>query len=295
MTPQDPASGDDASAAPPPTFPPLPPESSWRQRLVRQYPWIVFVLPMLVFAAFTSLEPVSPAASADTDGRELAQPEEEKPLPAAEDDSTSGWIPYRYYPLIYTLKIVATVLAVIVVWPGYRQFPWRIQPLAIVVGMVGVVVWIGLCRLEVEPVLWEWLGWETLSESGGRSRYNPWVQLEQWPVAAAGFLLVRFLGLVALVPLIEEFFLRGFVMRFVMSDRWWEIPFGKVNTTAVLVGTLVPMMMHPGELLAAAAWFSMITWLMVRTRNIWDCVAAHAVTNLLLGLYAVGFDEWRFL
>ena len=36
----------------------------------------------------------------------------------------------------------------------------------------------------------------------------------------------------------------------------------------------------------------MVTWLMVRTRNIWDCVAAHAVTNVLLGIYVVASQQW---
>jgi len=31
---------------------------------------------------------------------------------------------------------------------------------------------------------------------------------------------------------------------------------------------------------------------MVRTRNFWDCVAAHAVTNLLLGVYIVAAGQW---
>jgi hypothetical protein len=53
------------------------------------------------------------------------------------------------------------------------------------------------------------------------------------------------------------------------------------------------MMMHPAELLAALVWFSLITWLMVRTKNIWDCVAAHAVTNLLLGMYVVARGAWH--
>ena len=88
---------------------------------------------------------------------------------------------------------------------------------------------------------------------------------------------MRFFGLVAVVPVIEEFFLRGFLMRFVMERDWWDVPFGKANRLAIVLGTAVPMLMHPGELLAAAVWFSMITWLMLRTRNIWDCVAAHAV------------------
>jgi membrane protease YdiL (CAAX protease family) len=61
----------------------------------------------------------------------------------------------------------------------------------------------------------------------------------------------------------------------------------------IAVGTAVPMLMHPGELLAAFVWFSLVTWLMVRTKNIWDCVAAHAVTNLLLGIYVVTQHQWQ--
>jgi hypothetical protein len=48
-----------------------------------------------------------------------------------------------------------------------------------------------------------------------------------------------------------------------------------------------------GEIFAAAAWFSLVTWLMIRTRNIWDCVAAHAVTNFLLGVYVVTQGQWQ--
>jgi CAAX prenyl protease-like protein len=94
------------------------------------------------------------------------------------------------------------------------------------------------------------------------------------------------------VPIIEEFFLRGFLMRFVVTHDWWNVSFGRITPLAVLVGTLFPVLTHP-EKLAALVWFSLITVLMVRTRNIWDCVAAHAITNLLLGLYVVGFGRWH--
>lgn len=107
--------------------------------------------------------------------------------------------------------------------------------------------------------------------------------------------MVRFIGLALVVPVIEEFFIRGFLMRFVMARDWWKVPFGQVTMTAVVVGTVFPMLSHPAELLAAAVWFSMVTWLMVRTRNIWDCVAAHMVTNFLLGVYVVTTGEWYFM
>lgn len=109
---------------------------------------------------------------------------------------------------------------------------------------------------------------------------------------AYGFLAVRLLGLIMVVPVIEEFFLRGFLMRFVMTERWWEVPFGNVNRLAVIAGILVPVLMHPQEAVAAIAWFSAVTWLMIRTRSIWDCVFAHAVTNLLLGIYVISSGQW---
>ena len=109
---------------------------------------------------------------------------------------------------------------------------------------------------------------------------------------AYGFLAVRLFGLALVVPVIEEFFLRGCVMRYVMLERFWEVPFGNVNRTAVIAGTLIPVLMHPQEVLAAAVWFSAVTWLMVRTRNIWDCVFAHAITNLLLGVYVLASGQW---
>jgi hypothetical protein len=80
-----------------------------------------------------------------------------------------------------------------------------------------------------------------------------------------------------------------------MTAEWTKVPIGQVNALAVVAGTLVPMATHPGELLAAALWFSLVTWLMVKTRNIWDCVVAHAVTNLLLGVYVLCSGQWYLL
>jgi CAAX prenyl protease-like protein len=208
-------------------------------------------------------------------------------------------IPYAQYPLIYTLKMALTAAAVWFVWPGYRELPLSLVPLSIVVGVVGGGIWIGLCRLNLEgnylmPALERTgLGW--LMGGAERSGFNPLAELAGRPLAAWGFLAVRFLGLVAVVPIIEEFFLRGFLMRLVTERDWWDVPFGKVNAAAVAVGTLVPMLMHPGELVAAAVWFSMVTWLLVRTRSIWDCIAAHATTNLVLGIYVVASGQWRLM
>ena len=186
--------------------------------------------------------------------------------------------------------------AILFVLPGLGGFPFRVSPLSVVVGVVGVVIWVGLCQLGLEQKLLAPVGLDGLLGLGARSAFNPFEHLQDYPAACAwAFLAVRFFGLAVVIAVAEELFLRGFVMRFVMQANWWEVPFGRVSATAVLAGTVVPMLMHPAELLAAAVWFSLVTWLMVRTKNLWDCVAAHAVTNLLLGIYVVFSGQWHLM
>ena len=259
---------------------------SSRRGLFEKHRWLPFVLPFVVFMLIGTLEP-KPDVAAKPDS----------PVAAAVDDgdASCSWLPYRYYPAVYTLKIVLTVAAVLFVLPGYREFPLGLSPWAVALGVVGVVVWVGICRLDLEKALLEPLGLGSFVSMGQRSAFNPFEQFQGNLPAAWAFLAVRLFGLAVVVAVIEEFFLRAFVMRFVMDANWWEIPFGQVSLLAVVAGTAIPMLSHPAELLAAGVWFSMVTVLMVRTRNIWDCVVAHGVTNLLLGAYVVLSGEWHLL
>jgi len=246
--------------------------------LLERHRWVPFVLPLLVYMLAGSLEPTPEKVGGEAIG--LA-------------------IPYSYYPWVYTAKLVLTGVVIALVFPAFRRFPLRVSGLSVVVGVVGIFVWVGLCSLEVETKVlapfFDSIGLGGFIASGTRSGFDPFEQLANQPAAARAFLAVRLLGLVAIVPLIEEVFYRGFLMRFVVKDDWWEVPMGEANTPAVVLATVVPVLMHPAELLAAAVWFSMITWMYLRTRNLWDCVVAHATTNALLGAYVLCSGEWRFL
>jgi uncharacterized protein len=251
---------------------------NWRTSLLERQHWATFLLPFLVFMLGGTLEPTPDKPGGGMLG--LA-------------------IPYSYYPWVYACRIALTLAAVAFVWPGYRKFPLRLSWTAVLVGIVGGPLWIALAspgweHLYVWPMIQKVFG---SSAGGERSAFNPFDPANHLSAGGAWtFLAVRFVGLVAVVPLIEEFFLRGFVMRFVMTRDWWEVPFGTASTLAIVLGTVFPVISHP-EWLAAAVWFSMITWLMLRTRNIWDCVAAHAITNLILGIYVVirGGDAWLMM
>ena len=232
--------------------------------------WIPYVLPMLVFMLTAQLEPAAPT-----------------------EDTTAqdGFIAYSWYPLVYTLRIGLTLAAIAVAWPMYRSFPLKVSPWAIGVGVVGVVLWVGICYLQLEKLIPEtvsgWLG------GGGRVAFNPYQQLGDRPAAMIGFLAVRFLGLALVVPLIEEFFLRGFVVRFLEGAKWWELPIGSGAAICWAAVIIYAVPTHPSEMFAAIVWFSLVTAMVVYTKNIWDAVVAHVITNLLLGVYVLVVGDWH--
>ncbi len=252
-----------------------PPEPA---SLFERHPWLPFILPLAVYMLAGSLEPTPDQPGGETIG--LA-------------------IPYSAYPWVYAAKLLVTAATIALAWPVLGKFPLRVNALAVVVGVVGVVVWVGLCKLRVEQEVlapfFESIRLGGIIPSGMRSAFNPFEQLAERPAAAWAFLAVRFLGLVVIVPIVEEVFYRGFLMRYITQPDWWKLPMGEASLMAVVMATLLPMAAHPGELLAAAAWFSMITWMYLRTKNLWDCIAAHAVTNLLLGVWVVYSGEWHLM
>lgn len=301
----------DTTETPPPPAGPV--DKADTNRPWNRSPWLVFVVPYVVYLALTQLEPAPPepaplAAAEATDSADAAGTVQEVAAGEAGGDATPGGqetspepaasgmlgIEYRHYPLLYTLKIAITFAVMLLALPGYREIPFRVGWLAPVVGAIGAPLWIGLVRLQTSlaPVL----GLEGLVGDSARAGFNPLEQLADNPAWAYGFLAIRFFGLAVVVAVIEEFFLRGFLIRFFMGSEWWKVPFGVTTTFPLLVMTAAAVLTHPpAEYLAALVWFSLVSWLMIRTKNIWDCVVAHGVTNLLLGLYVVFSGSWELM
>lgn len=240
------------------------------QEILSIHRWVAYVLPFAVFMVLTSFEPSDPESSL-----------------------------YRYYPWFYSLKLLGTVVALRLVWPVLRPLIRPIGWQGIAFGMVGAAVWIGVCNLQLEQKyffpLVKRLYLHTLLGTGARSAFDPFTIFAGNTLAIVGYLIVRGIGLAVVVPIVEETFLRAFLMRYIAAEKWWKYPIGKVTQQSAIMGTLIPMLMHPAELLAALLWFSMITWLYVRTKNLWECIAAHCTTNLLLGIYVVATDSWHFV
>jgi len=193
-----------------------------------------------------------------------------------------------WYPMAYTIAAAATLLAVLLAMPGYLKIPFRVNSLAFVVGSVGIVIWVGLWYLDKH-----FLHVSQMFGSHARAGFNPLAELHDTPEWAYAFLAIRFIGLILLIPIAEEFFTRGFLMRYIDDPDWDEIPMGLATWKGVTGVIAYGALAHTGEALAAVVWFTLMTWMYLKTKNVWDCVVAHGVTNLLLGLFVILTGTWE--
>jgi len=107
-------------------------------------------------------------------------------------------------------------------------------------------------------------------------------------------LCVRFVGSVLVAAFIEELFTRSFLMRYVIDpERWAEVPVGMYTFTSFMVVALFFGFAHfqwlPGILAGI-----LLNLLLYKRRNIFSCVQAHAMANLLLFFYVLYTGSWFF-
>ncbi len=195
----------------------------------------------------------------------------------------------QLYPLSYVLKSLIVPVALIVLWPRYTKIRWNYWWLGIIVGIAGVVQWVGMEKLLMSQ---SWLSWTRMIGD---------IRSEQFPydhfmssVSGWSFIAIRLAGSSLVVPFMEELFWRDFLWRNIASPNDFRLmPVGEYDRSAFWLVPLFFAMVHV-QWLTAIVWALMIAVLLVRTRSLGACIIAHGVTNLLLGLYVLYTHEWFF-
>lgn len=124
--------------------------------------------------------------------------------------------------------------------------------------------------------------------------FNPDVFAGQ-PGAYWATVLLRFLRLVVIVPLVEEIFWRGFLLRYFINEKFTTVPFGAFSWLSFGVVTAGFTFAHSSlDWVAAAITGALYNFVAYRTKSLISCVVAHAVTNLLLGLWIMQTRQWGF-
>ena len=216
---------------------------------------IAFLLPMAVFIALLTLAAALRKPGA---GFWLAAPE------------------YWIFPA------QTVVCGVILLWFS-REYQLRVPakiPFTVGIGLLVFVLWIAPQQL--------------LGFAPRLTGFNPETFAGQ-PLFYWSTILVRFLRLVIVVPLVEEIFWRGFLLRYLIDEKFYRIPFGTFSWLSFAGVAMGFGLAHsPADWIAALITGALYNYVAYRSRNLASCVLAHAVTNFCLGLWIMATGQWGF-
>lgn len=199
------------------------------------------------------------------------------------NDAVKRAVPHAY-EVSYALK---TLIVAGMLWAfrrAYTKVRWNHSWLGVIVGVVGIVQWVGMqLFLQRFP----------LFQPSGEP-FDPTKAFAS-PAAVYAFVALRLAGAVLVVPVMEELFWRDFLWRQVLAPNdfklaavgeWGWAPFLGVSVAFAFV--------HGNWWLTSIVWAMMVAGLLVYTKSLGACIVAHAVTNLLLGVYVLVYRDWAF-
>lgn len=107
-------------------------------------------------------------------------------------------------------------------------------------------------------------------------------------------LTFRIVRSVLLVPVIEELFWRGWLMRWLISADFERVPLGAYAPASFFITAFLFSLEH-GPFWDVGLLCGLIyNWWMVRTRSLGDCILVHAVTNACLAGYVLATHRWEY-
>jgi CAAX prenyl protease-like protein len=192
-----------------------------------------------------------------------------------------------YVPIPAPLRFLISMAAIVAV----SREPLRGRPstplFSILLGLAVFAVWIGPDLIAP--------AWRTSflfnNPIIGHPSGNTPPALKNDPT----FLFFRIAISVIAVPILEELFWRGWLMRWLIDgDDFRRVPLGKYAPMAFWVTALLFASEHGAFWDVGLLTGAIYNWWMLRTRNLWDCILAHAVTNAALAAWVVLAGQWQY-
>jgi uncharacterized protein len=200
----------------------------------------------------------------------------------------------RYW--VYLAKTVAGAGMIWVARPFIQEMRWKWSWEAVVVGVGVFAMWVGLDSFypKLDELMVKFgLGKAKSGVETAALTWNPHLAFGQGTGLAWFFILVRILGSALVVPPLEEVFFRSFLYRYLVNSDFLAVPLGLFHWTPFLLGSLLFGVEHNQWLAGILCGFAFQGLVCLKGR-LGDAIAAHAITNLLLGLWVVGRGAWQF-
>jgi CAAX prenyl protease-like protein len=160
-----------------------------------------------------------------------------------------GYFPDQHYAL-YPVKILLVMAALAWYW---RRLP-SLKPTALAgslaVGTLGVVLWVGLDPWSNRLDDWIAAVWHRVMSLGGggpattcgRDPFRLYPAGEAWVLFA-----IRLGGIALVVPVMEELFWRGFLMRWLIKEDFASVPLGAYQALSFWATTVCFASVHGGN------------------------------------------------
>ena len=197
-------------------------------------------------------------------------------IKAAFDPPACWYYPVRFLAILLTIGLVSRSIL------SFRAS----SPLASMgIGIAVFLIWIG------PDVLWgyrhHWL-FDNVVTGSAVSTISSALKHNVM------FVMLRVTVSVALVPILEELFWRGWLMRWLIDKDFLKVPLGTYARDAFWIVTVLFASEHGSYWEVGLAAGIVYNWWMIRTRNLADCILAHAVTNGLLSAYVLTTGQWQY-
>ena len=181
---------------------------------------------------------------------------------------------------IYPSQTILCGAVLVWFWRDYRFERPRHVMFSIISGIVVWLIWIS-------PQAF--FGFDART-----SGFNPDIFAAK-PSVYWATVALRFMRLAVVVPVIEEIFWRGLLLRFFIDEDFERVAFGTFSRPSFAIVTVIFALSHslpdwPAALLTGAIYNGVA----YRTRSLASCVLTHAITNLLLGLWIMKTKQWGF-
>jgi uncharacterized protein len=180
----------------------------------------------------------------------------------------------------YFAKTLVGLWLIHEMWPHVSEARWAFSWEAIAIGILIFIMWVG-----INPYYYHFIK----TPSTG----NPADVFGKNSSLAWFFDIVHILGMTLVVPPIEEAFYRSFLYRYFASPNFMVVPMNRFLPLPFFATAIIFGFSH-NEWLAGILCGAAYQWLVIRKNRLGDAMTAHAITNLLLGIYIVWKPAWNF-
>ncbi len=221
--------------------------------------------------------------------------------------------PWRWYPRLKLKNIPAAIgvgVLIFFVWVGFET-PWMTEhapavtewydrlfvdlthplktrdlyeiPLSAEPEAVQEAIALGTENVQRTKVPYEVI---QDGEHAGLHRYDP-------RVTGPFTFWMHMFGTSVVIAIIEEFFFRGFLYRWMQGSPFFKLDAGKLHWPMLLLISAFFAVEH-FEWMAGFICGMAFGLLYIKTQDIWATIIAHGTTNFILGLYVIKYNAYQF-